>query len=127
MTPFGKLLSKLRRARGLQQRQLAEMIGVNPCYISAIETGRKGPPSTLVIKKIVASLNLTACEVGRLTSAIESSVKVVRLPDDMSLEEYKFVWELRKRLGSLHDDELKIMSSALRLGSSIAREGGNVI
>ncbi len=45
MTPFGLFLESLRRSRQLQQVQLAHRLGVNPCYVSSIESGKKGPPS----------------------------------------------------------------------------------
>lgn len=118
MTPFGNTLSKLRRSRKLQQRQLAESIGVQPCYISAIEGGKKGPPSKPVLQKLFDSLKLTSEEVQILQSTIEPSEKNFRLPDSASLEERAFLWELRQRIGSLSSEELIIMTNTLRLGGS---------
>ncbi|MFB9886173.1 helix-turn-helix domain-containing protein [Balneatrix alpica] len=48
MTPFGTYLEHLRRSRRMQQKQLADLMGINPCYVSTLERGRKGPPSTAV-------------------------------------------------------------------------------
>ncbi len=118
MTPFGNTLSKLRRSRKLQQRQLAESIGVQPCYISAIEGGKKGPPSKQVLEKIFDSLELTFEETQSLQATIKPSEKVFRLPDSVSLEEYAFLWELRQRIGSLSSEELSIMTNTLILGGS---------
>lgn len=53
MTPFGKFLEALRRDRQLQQTQLAGMVGVNACYISSIEKGKKGPPTQEVLDKLI--------------------------------------------------------------------------
>lgn len=117
MTPFGNALSLLRRSRKLQQRELAERIGVQPCYVSAIEGGKKGPPSKAVLQNIVKSLQLSPEEVSELQSTIGPSERVFRVPESVSLEEYAFLWELRQRLGSLSGKEVAIMSHVLRLGA----------
>lgn len=118
MTPFGNALSQLRRSRKLQQRELAERIGVQPCYVSAIEGGKKGPPSKAVLQNIVESLELSPEEISELQSTIGPSERVFRVPESISLEEYAFLWELRQRLGSLSGEELAIMTNALRLGGA---------
>lgn len=118
MTPFGNALSTYRRSRNLQQRELAERIGVQPCYVSVMENGKKGPPSSTILLKIINSLHLSSDETQILKSTVEASERVIRLPDGVSLEEYRFLWELRKRLGSLSGEELAIMTNALRLGGA---------
>lgn len=118
MTPFGNVLSQLRRSRKFQQRELAERIGVQPCYMSAMESGKKGPPSKAVLQKIIESLSLSPEEIQTLRSTIGPSERVFRIPDNVSLEEYTFLWELRQRLGALSGEELAIMINALRLGGS---------
>lgn len=118
MTPFGNALSHLRRSRKLLQRELAVLVGIKPCYISAMENGKKGPPSPLIFNNIVNSLNLSLEEENKLEKTLEQSEKVIRLPDTTSLDEYHFIWELRQRLGSLSREELAIMINALRLGSA---------
>ena len=118
MTPFGNVLSQLRRSRKLQQRELAERIGVQPCYISAMEGGKKGPPSNAVIHKLIDALELSPEEAHSLKSSIGPSERVFRVPESVSLEEYAFLWELRQRLGSLSGEELAIMTNALRLGGA---------
>lgn len=118
MTPFGNVLSQLRRSRKLQQRELAERIGVQPCYISSIEGGKKGPPSKHVLQKLIEILQLSSEEIESLQSSIGPSERVFRVPETVSLEEYVFLWELRQRLGSLSGEELALMSHVLRLGSA---------
>jgi transcriptional regulator with XRE-family HTH domain len=119
MTPFGNALSQLRRSRKLQQRELAERIGVQPCYVSALEGGKKGPPSKAVLHNIFESLELTPEEIQSMERTIGPSERVFRVPDRVSLEECAFLWELRQRLGSLSGEELAIMTNALRLGGAI--------
>jgi transcriptional regulator with XRE-family HTH domain len=52
MTPFGEKLRALRAARGTLQRDLAAALQVSPAYLSALEHGRRGPPSAGLIHQI---------------------------------------------------------------------------
>ena len=46
MTPFGARLSALRADRGLTPRHLAEALQVSAAYLSVLEHGKRGVPST---------------------------------------------------------------------------------
>lgn len=46
MSPFGQLLHELRQKSGLRQVELAERMGYEQSYLSALELGVKGPPPT---------------------------------------------------------------------------------
>ncbi len=46
-----------REYRGLTQRQLAEEVGINPVYLSQIETGRR-TGSTTILTKLATALNV---------------------------------------------------------------------
>ncbi|RLC80200.1 MAG: hypothetical protein DRJ03_22145 [Chloroflexi bacterium] len=50
-------LKRLRIQKGLSQRQLAELIGVHPSYISLIERGKR-PGSIRVLKKLSLFFNV---------------------------------------------------------------------
>lgn len=101
MTPFGKYLEHLRRNRGLLQKQLAHCLGVNPCYVSSIEKGKKGPPAKKIIEKLIKSLNLTPQEQQKLWESVELSKLNRKLPTEISSQEYSFIKELWDRLGTL--------------------------
>ncbi|BBU96272.1 helix-turn-helix domain-containing protein [Providencia rettgeri] len=47
-TKFGKFLRKLRIDRGMVIRDMAEILGVSPAYLSAIELGKRAIPDTFV-------------------------------------------------------------------------------
>lgn len=115
MTPFGNYLEYLRRSRGLLQKQLAYYIGVNPCYISSIEKGKKGPPTKKILEKIIKVLNLTSLEQQKLWESVELSKLNRKLPTEISSQEYSFIKELWDRLGTLTEEQLIIMSTALKI------------
>lgn len=118
MTPFGEYLEHLRRSRYLQQKQLADVMGINPCYVSALEKGRKGPPSKQVLQKLVENLNLTQEEEHGLWHSVELSDLNLRLPANMSTQEFEFLYDLRKNLGQLSQNQLVIMQTALKMSES---------
>ena len=47
---FGKRLKTLRENRGIKQGKLAEMLGVSRQAMSAYETGKYLPDTTLILK-----------------------------------------------------------------------------
>lgn len=52
MTPFGARLRALRAARGVTLKQLANALQVSAAYISALEHGRRGAPSTGLVHQV---------------------------------------------------------------------------
>ncbi|MDU4959324.1 MAG: helix-turn-helix transcriptional regulator [Sporomusaceae bacterium] len=55
---FGKVLKKLRTAKGISQESFALNIGLHRTYISQLERGLKSP-SLRTIDKICAELGIT--------------------------------------------------------------------
>ena len=96
MTPFGLFLEKVRRNRHLLQKQLAADLGVQACYISSLEKGRKAQPSKRVLEKLITALELDEEEQAAMWDSAEQSQKSFQLPDGMMLAEYRMVNELRK-------------------------------
>ena len=121
MTPFGLLLEQLRRSRGLQQQQLAGIVGVNSCYISAMERGRKGPPGKEVVEALIRVLKLSAEEERELRNVIEQSRQVLKIPANTAVHEYELVHSLWKRLGSLSKEETQLILLSLKINH---RTGG---
>jgi Predicted transcriptional regulators len=118
MTPFGQKLEQLRRSRGLQQAQLAAEAGVQSCYISAMENGRKGPPSLRVFNKLSQVLDLTEVEKRDLWLTGLQSKKTRKVPPETSTSEYVLVDELWARLGSLTENQINLISLALKTATS---------
>lgn len=58
MTPFGAKLRELRAARGILQREMAAALEVSAAYLSALEHGRRGAPSSGLIHQICDYLGL---------------------------------------------------------------------
>lgn len=119
MNPFAEYLERLRRSRNLQQKQLADIMGINPCYVSAMEKGRKRAPADEVINRIIVRLKLSEEEQAALWHAVEISEPQFKLPNTMSKAEFEFVHKLRNSLGHLSHSQLVIMGEALDLGNQM--------
>lgn len=86
-TPFGGLLRRFRRDKGLTLSALAERIGVTPGYLSMIENQRvRNPPSMKVLVKLEAALDVRdsslcrAAQWQRTPEPIREQLKQARHP-----------------------------------------------
>jgi transcriptional regulator with XRE-family HTH domain len=52
MTPFGARLRALRAARGMTLKQLAAQLQVSAAYLSALEHGKRGAPSSGLVHQV---------------------------------------------------------------------------
>ncbi|MDO9710590.1 helix-turn-helix domain-containing protein [Paracraurococcus lichenis] len=69
MTPFGAKLRALREAKGVTLTDLARALQVSPAYLSALEHGHRGRPSSGLIHQVNEYFGLIwddAEEVARL-------------------------------------------------------------
>lgn len=58
MTPFGARLRALRAERGMTQKTFAAELQVSPAYVSALEHGRRGAPSTGLVHQVCDTFGL---------------------------------------------------------------------
>lgn len=58
MTPFGERLRELRDQHGMNQKQLAAALHVSPAYLSALEHGRRSPPTFQFVQKVIGVFNI---------------------------------------------------------------------
>ena len=58
MTPFGARLRELRAARGTTLTSLARTLQVTPAYLSALEHGHRGAPSTGLVHQVCDAFGL---------------------------------------------------------------------
>lgn len=59
MNSFGDYLKQLRKAKGMRIRHIEEKTGVSNCYLSQLETGKRGVPSPEMIRKLSSALGVT--------------------------------------------------------------------
>ncbi|MBR6096278.1 MAG: helix-turn-helix transcriptional regulator [Oscillospiraceae bacterium] len=63
---IGRRVQTLRRARGLTQEQLSQMVELSPNYLSNIETGLKTPK----LETLVRLMNALQCDANALLADV---------------------------------------------------------
>ena len=110
---FGHTLRELRRSKGISQRELAAMVGVDFSYISKIENDRLPPPAADTTVKICNALETSPDTLLALSGKIPSELRdtigsspaamqFVRSAKSMDLTEQEWE-ELTKQLKRLRD------------------------
>lgn len=79
MTPFGLKLRQLRSERGVQLKDMAAALQISSAYLSALEHGKKGLPSPMLVRQICGFFGLIwdeADEVERLVRLSDPRVVI---------------------------------------------------
>jgi len=107
MTPLGERLRALRKAKGVSQKEMAAAIGVSAAYLSALEHGRRGVPTWVLLQKIIGYFNVIwddAEEVLRLAG--QSHPRVVIDTSGLSPAATELANLLAGRIGDLDSETL---------------------
>ena len=115
MTPFSALLVDLCRSRRLLQKELAYQLGVDPSYLSALASGRKGKPSDALVQKMQQILELNEDERRALLEAVKSSQLKYRVPEKATPQEHELMRKMFEALGKLKPAQIEIIDAALKL------------
>jgi len=73
MTPLGARLRELRDERGLTLKEMAKALRVSSAYLSALEHGRRGKPTWLLLQRIITYFNVIWDEAEELQRLAELS------------------------------------------------------
>ncbi|GLS18284.1 transcriptional regulator [Labrys miyagiensis] len=120
MTPFGAKLRDLRAARGQSLKQMAGALGVSPAYLSALEHGKRGRPTWLLIQRIIAHFNIIWDEAEDLQRlAALSDPRVVVDTAGLTPQATELANRLARDIATLPEAEIRALLSRLR---TISRE-----
>lgn len=117
MTPFGTFVRYLREERGLSQREMGRRLQLDSKIISALETGRRRPPSDEFLERIIVQLSLTEAEAAQLMDAAKHSSYIVRIPREISPRELRLVHRFITALGALRPEQLSAIQRAIEGGA----------
>ncbi len=118
MSPFALQLKKLRTERKLQQKTMAELIGCDQSYLSALETDAKVPPQKEKLALFLQKLKLTPTEELELLKAANRSRRLIRLPLKAQSEAFEVCHELVDKLPFLSQTQIKIIGLVLSINTS---------
>lgn len=118
MSPFSILLRQLRLNRGYKQKELADLLGYEPSYLSALERSEKGPPRQDFIQRLIRDLQLNENEQAELARALKASRRQVSLPARASEREYALLHQLEPHLGNLDPIQIQMIELVLQMPKS---------
>lgn len=118
MSPLGSLLRFFRNERNITPAELGGPLKLDRKVISALETGRLGPPAEAVLLKIRDVLHLTPKEYQALLDAARHSARTVRIPREASPGKFRLVHELMRSLGDLNPSQVEEIRKVIQRRSA---------
>jgi len=114
MTPFGVRLRALRRQKGVSQKEMAAALGVSASYLSALEHGRRGVPTFVLLQGIIGYFNVIWDEAEELIRlAGLSHPRIVIDTSGLSPEATRLANLLSREIGSLDPPTLLSLIAAI--------------
>lgn len=120
MSPFSILFKQFRLSRGYKQKELADRLGYEPSYVSALERSEKGPPRQDFIQRLIRGLELNEKEQAELARALKASRRQVSLPPRASEREYALLHQLEPQLGKLDPLQIQLIELVLQIPKPIS-------
>lgn len=114
MSPFSRYLVDLRRRLGVRQGELADLLGYDQSYLSALEIGQKGPPTPEFVERLAKTLELSEEEQRVLLATAEASERKLTISPKADEEVYLLLRDLREKLPLLSAAQVRVMRELLR-------------
>lgn len=115
MTPLGLRLRELRAQKGVTLSEMAAALEVTPAYLSALEHGRRGKPTTLRLHQICAYFEIIWDEADELRRLADLSHPRVTIDTaGLSPEATELANRLAERIGELDGEEIASILAALK-------------
>lgn len=125
MSPFSQFLHDIRIKRGLRQMELAELIGYEQSYVSALEVGLKGPPTAEFSERLILALALTDTEQDELLSACNASHRKLIIAPDAPSDIFWLLTDLRNQVERLSPQQIKVMREVMAMREGLLHEPYN--
>ena len=112
MTPLGAKLRALREARGVSLKDMAKALNVSSAYLSALEHGRRGTPTWVLLQRIITYFNVIWDEAEELQRLAElSDPRVTVDTGGLAPEATELANRLARDIGSLTVEDLQFLKS----------------
>ena len=123
-TPFGEAIRRIRRERGVSQKDMARALNVSAAYLSALENGKRGQPGFDFLQRVAGYLNIIWDEAEELQRLAELSHPKITI-DTSGLEPAatELANRLARDIGALGAEDLEALKAELirRVGSGPKR------
>jgi transcriptional regulator with XRE-family HTH domain len=115
MTPLGARLRALREERGISLKDMAKALRVSSAYLSALEHGRRGKPTWILLQRIITFFNVIWDEAEELQRLAElSDPRVTVDTAGLAPEATELANRLARDIGRLAPEDLKFLSNEVR-------------
>jgi transcriptional regulator with XRE-family HTH domain len=105
----------MRAARGESLKAMAAAIGVSPAYLSALEHGKRGVPTWLLLQRIIAHFNIIWDEAEELQRLVDlSDPRIVVDTAMLSPAATELANRLARDIGHLSEADLAALLAALK-------------
>jgi transcriptional regulator with XRE-family HTH domain len=112
MTPLGAKLRALRQSRGVTLKDMAKALNVSSAYLSALEHGRRGTPTWVLLQRIITYFNIIWDEAEELQRLAElSDPRVTIDTGGLAPEATELANRLARDVGSLSLEDLQFLKS----------------
>lgn len=115
MSPFSRYLIELRRRHGLRQGELASLVGYEQSYLSALEIGLKGPPTSEFVERLIEAIPLSADDQVALESALKASQRKFSIPLKADETVFRLANRFWDRLQSLSPAQIRGIEALLSI------------
>jgi transcriptional regulator with XRE-family HTH domain len=114
MTPLGARLRALREERGVSLKEMATALRVSSAYLSALEHGKRGKPTWMLLQRIIAYFNVIWDEAEELQRLAEmSDPRVVVDTAGLSPEATELANRLARDIAKLEASDLTFLSNEI--------------
>ena len=114
MTPLGAKLRELRAARGVTLKQMASALNVSSAYLSALEHGKRGKPTWILLQRIIHYFNVIWDEAEELQRLAElSDPKISVDTAGLSPDATELANRLARDISRLSEEDLVALKAEL--------------
>jgi transcriptional regulator with XRE-family HTH domain len=114
MTPFGLKLRQLRKKHGISMASMAKHLHISSAYLSQLETGKKGYPTTVMVDHICVMLDLIWDDAEELKHLAKlSKARVAIDTAELGPEATRAANLMAEVLPRVNDDEARLMADWL--------------
>ncbi|HEV7256288.1 MAG TPA: helix-turn-helix domain-containing protein [Bosea sp. (in: a-proteobacteria)] len=114
MTPFGRRVRELRAQRGITLAEMAQVLGVTPAYLSALEHGKRGRPTFTLIQGVIHVLGVIWDEADELVRLADLSHPRVTVDTaGLDAEATLFANRLAREIGDLSRIDFDALTAVL--------------
>jgi len=114
MTPLGQKMRELRASRGVTLKQMAAALNVSSAYLSALEHGKRGKPTWILLQRIIHYFNVIWDEAEELQRLAElSDPKVTIETGGLPPEATELANRLARDIARLSPEDLAALQAEL--------------